>query len=137
MKRKNKQEKKQRKQLKNEMFEKFDAHKVPEFPSKFRGYDRDDVDRYLNFLVDAYLKLHSEYTSLETEVSEYREKKTAIADLLIDEKMAAGQVSSVVYETHIVPEENPPELLSIEELLAVLDAPLSVKTAVTAGRGDG
>ena len=140
MKRKDKQKKKQ---AENEMHEKFDAHKVPEFPSSFRGYDRDEVNNYLNFLVDAYLKLHDDHTALEEEVNEYRAKKTVLADLLIDTKAAADRVSSVVQEVYVLPKEQSPEsysISSIEDLLAEIgvdepDKPFSVQHILAGGNG--
>ena len=140
----NRKEKRKKKQADNEMFEKFDAHKVPEFLSKFRGYDRGEVNSYLNFLVDAYLKLYDDYTALEAEVNEYRENKTAIADLLIDAKAAADRVSYVAQDVIVLPKEQPPEshsIPSIEELLAELgvdepDKPFSVQ-GIPVGRSGG
>ena len=144
MKRKNKKDKKQEKQIKNEMLEKFDVHKVPEFLLRFRGYDRNEVNNYLNFLVDAYLKLYDDYTILETEVNEYRENKTAIADLLIDAKAAANRVSFVAQDVIVLPKEKPPEpysISSIEDLLAELgvdesDKPFSAQS-IPVGRSGG
>ena len=141
MKRKDKRKKKQ---ADNEMYAKFDAHKVPEFLSRFRGYDRGEVNSYLKFLVGAYLKLYDDYTALEAEVNEYRAKKTVIADLLIDAKAAADRVSFVAQEVVVLPKEKPPEsysISSIEDLLAELDAdepdePFSVQR-IPVGRGGG
>ena len=44
----------------NEMYERFDLHEVPEFSVSFRGYNKFETDKYLNDLVGAYIQLFEE-----------------------------------------------------------------------------
>ena len=67
-----------------EISKKFDKHEIPEFPKAFRGYECDEVDLYLNRLVDAYEGVCSELLLKENELKEYRGKEKAIADALIE-----------------------------------------------------
>lgn len=80
------------KELLNDMYIKFDQYEVPEFAVKLRGYDRTEVDHYLNALVDAYNQMYEEHETLKAELDEYRRKKDAIAEALIEAKITAGGI---------------------------------------------
>ena len=72
---------------------KFDLYEVPEFEKKFRGYDTEEVDKYLNALVDAYEKMYNECEALRKEADEYRLHKDRIAKVLIKAEIAASPAS--------------------------------------------
>ena len=77
------QNKKAAEKRKNEMYEKFDLHEVPEFSVSFRGYNKYETDKYLNALVNAYIQLFEENREMKLELDEYRRNKTVISDTLI------------------------------------------------------
>ena len=67
----------------NEMYKKFDLHEVPEFSVGFRGYNKYETNKYLNALVNAYIRLFEENLYMKSELEEYRRKKAVISDTLI------------------------------------------------------
>ena len=91
---------KSEKQIEKEMFEKIyiklDKYEVPEFSKKLHGYNKAEVDIYLNALVDAYNKMHDDYQALEAELSEHRQNRAAIADALIEAKITAAEIMNGV-----------------------------------------
>ncbi len=76
----------------NEIYSKFDKFKVPEFSVRFRGYDRLETDKYLSSLVDAYNLMFDEYTEISSQLDEYKKKKEAVADALIEAKLNARSI---------------------------------------------
>jgi len=70
------------------MHEKFGRYEVPKFERKFRGYDSEEVDKYLNSLVDAYNKMQSENEELKKIAEEYKKLKDRIADIFIEEQLS-------------------------------------------------
>ena len=96
MKSKAKSEKQLEKELFNEIYTKLDKYEVPEFSTKLRGYEKAEVDKYLNALVDAYNKMFDDYQILETEVNEHRQNRVAVADTLIEAKIIAAEIMSDV-----------------------------------------
>lgn len=92
MKDKEKWEKEQEKQQITEMYIKFDQNEVPEFQIRLRGYDRSEVDKYLNTLVDAYNEIYECYQTLKAELDGYRQNKDVIFDALVEAKITAAKI---------------------------------------------
>jgi len=67
--------------------EKFEIFEVPEFQKKMMGYHPEDVDHYLNALLDAYTKLYDECEAFKEEAAQYRMHKEKIAHALIKSQM--------------------------------------------------
>ena len=96
MKSKAKSEKQLEKELFNKIYTKLDKYEVPEFSQKLHGYNKAEVDIYLNALVDAYNKMYDDYQALEAELSEHRQNRAAVADALIEAKITAAEIMSGV-----------------------------------------
>jgi len=81
---------KSRKLSQKKMQQKFDLHEVPAFAKKLRGYDPEEVDHYLNALVDAYLNIYAECEELRSAADEHRLFKEKVAHVLIEKELVAN-----------------------------------------------
>ena len=64
----------------DEMYEKFDLHEVPEFSISIPGYNRYEVDRYLVALVNEYICLFNENFEMKSELKKYRKEQPDISE---------------------------------------------------------
>jgi len=71
------------------MRDKFDLHEIPAFEKKFRGYDADAVDDYLNALVDAYTAMYAECEALRRAAQEHGLFREKVAHVLIEREIDA------------------------------------------------
>ena len=86
---------KEGKYSKKRIHEKFGLYEVPKFEKGFRGYDCEEVDRYLNSLVDAYNRMFTENEELKRMAEEYRQLKEKIADMLIKEQLEENRTEEM------------------------------------------
>ncbi len=75
-----------------EIYVKFDKHEVPEFAKEFRGYSKDEVDDYLEKLVDAYSKMYDDFMEQAEELDRLRAYKNQIADAILEAKITAEEI---------------------------------------------
>ena len=99
---------------------KFDLYEIPEFGKKFRGYDPEEVDHYLNALVDAYTKMYEECEGFKKTADEFGALKEKLAYIRIKEELAVPPEQ----ETADISEDTQPTeamKYDVEKLFALLD----------------
>jgi len=76
-----------------------------EFARKFRGYQEDEVDEFLDAIVDEFEKLHKENIdlkdkvhALEDQVNQYKTMEQALKDTLVTAQKTADEVTALAQQ---------------------------------------